>query len=98
MGEHLAAKGYVVNCCRFAGGKIILLYPTLSEKSILYRLVRYHTPEVMDLRPLKKKISITIDEDVLEELRLMAEENDRSLSQYINLVLKAHIRKAAERK
>lgn len=44
------------------------------------------------MKPLKEKISITIDEDVLEELKLRAEEDDRSLSQYINLVLKKHIK------
>lgn len=44
------------------------------------------------MKPLKEKISITIDEDLLKELRLRAEEDDRSLSQYINLVLKKHIK------
>lgn len=44
------------------------------------------------MKPLKEKISITIDEDLLKELRVRAEEDDRSLSQYINLVLKKHIK------
>ena len=44
------------------------------------------------MKPLKEKISITIDEDLLKELKLRAEEDDRSLSQYINLVLKKHIK------
>ena len=43
------------------------------------------------MRPLKEKISITIDSDVLEKLKVKAEEDDRSLSQYINLVLKQHL-------
>lgn len=43
------------------------------------------------MRPLKEKISITIDSDILEKLKVKAEEDDRSLSQYINLVLKQHI-------
>lgn len=43
------------------------------------------------LKPLKEKISITIDSDILERLRVLAEDDDRSLSQYINIVLKAHI-------
>lgn len=43
------------------------------------------------MKPLKEKISITIDSDLLERLRLEAEEDDRSLSQYINIVLKEHI-------
>ncbi len=42
------------------------------------------------MRPLKEKISITIDSDVLEEIREEADKKERSLSQYINLVLKAH--------
>lgn len=44
------------------------------------------------MKPLKEKISITIDNDVLNTLRELAELDDRSLSQYINLVLKEHIR------
>ena len=43
------------------------------------------------MRPLKEKISITIDSDLLEKLRQKAEEDCRSLSQYINLVLKKHL-------
>ena len=43
------------------------------------------------MKPLKDKISITIDNDLLAKLREKAEEDDRSLSQYINLVLKKHI-------
>ncbi len=49
------------------------------------------------MKPLKEKISITIDADVLEKLRLAAEMDDRSLSQYINIILKEHI-KAKETK
>ncbi len=44
-----------------------------------------------DIKPLKEKISITVDSDLLEELRKEAERDDRSLSQYINMVLKKHI-------
>lgn len=47
----------------------------------------------MKLRPLKETVSITIDGDVLKNARLLAEEEDRSLSQYINLILKRHIEK-----
>ncbi len=46
------------------------------------------------MRPLKQKISITVDEDILEKIKKLAEDNDRSLSQYINLVLKAHLKKS----
>lgn len=48
------------------------------------------------MRPLKEKISITVDSDILEFARKEAEKDDRSLSQYINLVLKEHIKKTAD--
>lgn len=44
------------------------------------------------MKPLKEKISITIDNDILMKLKERAEYDDRSLSQYINLVLKQHIK------
>jgi len=44
------------------------------------------------MKPLKEKISITIDNDILKKLRDLAEADDRSLSQYINLILREHIR------
>ncbi len=40
------------------------------------------------MRPLKAKVSITLDIDLIESLKELAEEDDRSFSQYINLVLK----------
>ena len=43
------------------------------------------------MRPLKEKISITIDGDILEKIRERADYDDRSLSQYINIVLKKHL-------
>ena len=45
------------------------------------------------MKPLKEKISITVDSDVLEKIKSEAERDDRSLSQYINLVLKEHLRR-----
>ncbi len=44
------------------------------------------------MKPLKEKISITIDSDVLTKIKERAEYDDRSLSQYINIVLKQHIK------
>ncbi len=52
----------------------------------------YYRFEVTDLKPLKEKISITIDNDLLKVLKEKSEEDDRSLSQYINIVLKEHIK------
>jgi predicted transcriptional regulator len=46
------------------------------------------------MRPLKEKVSITLDGDVVEEVKRLAEENDRSFSQYINRVLRKHVKRA----
>ena len=43
------------------------------------------------MKPLKEKISITLDEPIVQTLKELAEAQDRSLSSYINLVLKAHL-------
>ena len=43
------------------------------------------------MRPLKDKISITIDSDVVSKIKELAEADERSFSQYINMVLKEHI-------
>ena len=43
------------------------------------------------MKPLKEKISITIDCDVLEEARAAAEADDRSLSQFINIAVKTYL-------
>ena len=44
------------------------------------------------MKPLKEKISITIDNDILIKLRVEAEKDDRSLSQYINIILKEYVK------
>ncbi len=44
------------------------------------------------MKPLKEKISITVDGDILEKIKFEAEKDDRSLSQYINLILKQHLK------
>ena len=46
---------------------------------------------VISMKPLKTKISITLDDPVLEQTKRLAEREDRSLSSYINLLLKAHL-------
>ncbi|MBE7062393.1 MAG: toxin-antitoxin system protein [Ruminococcaceae bacterium] len=48
------------------------------------------------MRPLKERINITIDRDILELARNEAEKDDRSLSQYINIVLKKHFKQMEE--
>ncbi len=44
-----------------------------------------------EYRPLKEKVSITLDMDVAKELRRLAEADQRSFSQYINRVLRQHV-------
>ncbi len=51
--------------------------------------------EVIPMKPLKKSVSIVLDIPVLEQTRQLAEAEDRSLSSYINLVLKAHLERIA---
>ncbi len=52
------------------------------------------------MKPVKTSVSITIDNPVLEQVKYLAELEDRSLSSYINLVLREHLkqldRKTAE--
>ena len=45
------------------------------------------------MKTLKNKVSITLDEDVIIKIKELSENDDRSFSQYINMVLKEHILK-----
>ncbi len=45
------------------------------------------------MKPLKEKVSITLDSDVVKEIKDLSEKDDRSFSQYINKVLKEYINK-----
>ena len=42
-------------------------------------------------KPLKQHISISLDQEVIDKIKLLAEESDRSFSQYVNILLKKHI-------
>ena len=44
------------------------------------------------MKPLKNKVSITLDADIIDRIKELTEEDDRSFSQYINLVLREHIK------
>ena len=44
------------------------------------------------MKPLKNKVSITLDADIIDKIKELAEEDDRSFSQYVNLVLREHIK------
>ena len=50
------------------------------------------------MRPLKDRISITVDNDLLEKARKLAEDDDRSLSQFINIALREFIKAKEEKK
>lgn len=44
------------------------------------------------MKPLKIKVSITLDEEIIKKIKELAEQNDRSFSQYINLILKEYLK------
>ena len=71
---------------------IVLLYHTLSYFSILYKIKWYIIRKVGDkVKPLKSKVSITLDEDIIQKIKELAENDDRSFSQYINMALKDYL-------
>jgi len=43
------------------------------------------------MKPLKSKVSITLDSDIIEKIKQLAENDGRSFSQYINLILKEYL-------
>lgn len=44
------------------------------------------------MKPLKEKVSITLDSDIVIKIKQLAENDERSFSQFINLVLKEYIK------
>ena len=78
---------------------IISYYTTLSYIMILfsffddflYNEMIWEEMLMNTQKPLKVKVSITLDEDVIHQIRALAETDDRNFSQYINLVLKKHL-------
>lgn len=49
------------------------------------------------MKPLKSKVSITLDSDLIEKIRQLAEQDDRSFSQYINMILKEHLKNSGQK-
>ena len=43
------------------------------------------------MKPLKSKVRITLDEDLIQQIKKLADNDERSFSQYINMVLKEHV-------
>lgn len=46
---------------------------------------------------MKKNVCITLDVEVIEGIRVLAEESDRSFSQYVNVVLKRYLKSRNDR-
>ena len=49
------------------------------------------------MKPLKTKVSITLDDDIISQVKQLSDRDDRSFSQYINLVLRQHLEKIKEK-
>jgi len=47
--------------------------------------------KMFKIKPSKKRVSFTLDEEVIEKLKVLSKESYRSLSQYINLVLRRYL-------
>lgn len=50
------------------------------------------------MKPLKVKVSVSLDSDIIDKIKLLAEKDDRAFSQYVNLVLRKHIERAEQDK
>lgn len=50
------------------------------------------------MKPLKTKLSITLDNTIHEKVKELAEYDDRSVSSYINLVLREHLERLEQEK
>lgn len=46
----------------------------------------------MNDKPLKVKVSITLDEYIVQQIKELSEKDDRNFSQYINMILREHIK------
>ena len=44
------------------------------------------------MKPLKEKVNITLDTEIINEIKTLAEQDDRSFSQYVNLVLREYLK------
>jgi len=51
-----------------------------------------------EMKPFKEKISITVDSEVIDQIRAKADYYERSLSQFINIILKDYLRNGDNRR
>ena len=45
------------------------------------------------MKPLKTRISITLDDPIYQKIKGLAEYDDRSVSSYLNLALRHHLKR-----
>lgn len=50
------------------------------------------------MKPTKKTVSVSLDYTVLDKVKELAEYNDRSVSSYINLVLREHLERLEKKR
>jgi len=43
------------------------------------------------MKPLKTKVSVTLDSDIVAQIKELSEKDERSFSQYVNLLLRNHL-------
>ena len=43
------------------------------------------------MKPLKERYSLSLDSDVAEAIKKLAEDDDRSFSQFVNMILKDYL-------
>ena len=43
------------------------------------------------MKPLKQNVSVTLDEEIVRQIKDLSEESDRSFSQFVNLVLRDYL-------
>ena len=46
----------------------------------------------MEQKPLKEKVSIALDPEVIRKIKKLAEEDDRSFSSFVNKVLRDYLK------
>ena len=44
------------------------------------------------MKPLKERVSLTLDSDIVEQIKILAEDDDRSFSQFVNKILKEYLK------
>ena len=71
-----------------------MLLSTICQYSLVFSGIVFSGDK---MKPLKTKVSITLDEPVLTKIQSLAEADDRSLSSYINLILREHLEQLVEK-